>query len=258
MKYQDLCIKISEVLRAKGVNTVYFEDVNLLNSEDVIYPAAVVQLVRVEQERDSDRYTIMLTIAEKQQDAKIECGTRWINIDKGLTWQDGGASGTGLLRFATLQQINELQVFGTPNVPSTYRFSFTTVNNAQHSCVAYFIQYWTPSVTPKKSEFYKRLFDNTSYTFTIQDYTRVCVDFEKNVDFEIKRNAISLEQKVTLARVNAPIMDTMRGITDILSDDERIQINSCVTTPFKWKFRDEVEGVTAEINLSLFFDSRCN
>lgn len=257
MKYQDLCIKLSEVLRAKGINTIYFEDVNLLNSEDVIYPAAVVQLVRVEQESHSDRYTIMLTIAEKRQDVKIENATQWINIDKGLTWQDGSITANGMLMFGSLRHINELQVFGTPD--AACRYKLTVASNAITTyCTAYIIQYESPAVTPQISNFYRRLSNNDVFVFSLQNYSRITVDFWQNLDFETKRNAITIEQEVSVVHGNTPNIYDIRGITDILANDERIQINSCVTTPFRWKFRDEVEGITAEINLSLFFDSNCN
>lgn len=257
MKYQDLCIKLSEVLRAKGINTIYFEDVNLLNSEDVIYPAAVVQLVRVEQESHSDRYTIMLTIAKARQDVKIGNGTQWINIDKGLTWQNGGSTSTGVLNFGSLQHINELQVFGTPNTVCRYRFSYSSDVTAKY-CTAYILIYESPAVTPKLSNFYQIVSNNSMCEFSVQGYARIIVDFGENYDFEIKRNAITLEQEVQVVRDDTPNIYAIRGITDILANDEHIHINSCVTTPFRWKFRDEVEGITAEINLSLFFDSRCN
>ena len=259
MKYQDLCIKLSEVLRAKGINTIYFEDVNLLNSEDVIYPAAVMQLVRVEQESHSDRYTIMVTIAKKRQDATNENGTQWINIDKGLTWQNGSMTAYGMLLFEGNRSINELQVFGSPFAAGNYKFSYSSVDASNRSCVAYFSQYDTPAVTAQTTQFYRRMYPHTSYIFTIRNYTRVTVDFEtSNIDFETRRNAITLEQEVSVVRDSTPNVFEIRGVTDILANDERIQINSCVTTPFRWKFRDEVEGITAEINLSLFFDNNCN
>lgn len=256
MKYQDLCIKLSEVLRAKGINTIYFEDVNLLNSEDVIYPAAVVQLVRVEQESHSDRYTIMLTIAKTRQEDKVEYGTRWINIDRGLTWQNGSTNPQGILNFGSLRALNELQVFGTPNAVSVFRIKFSTVGYSY--CNASIINYETPAITNMIGVINARIYENDSYTFSMQNYTRVVVDFYVNADFATKRNAITLEQEVSMTRDNTPNIYDIRGITGILANDEHIQINSCVTTPFRWKFRDECEGITAEINLSLFFDSRCN
>ena len=120
------------------------------------------------------------------------------------------------------------------------------------------MKYESPAVTPSIGNFFKRLSNNSVFTFSVQNYARITIDFLSSVDFETKRNAITLEQEVPVVRDNTPNIFAIRGITDILANDERIQINSCVTTPFRWKFRDEVEGITAEINLSLFFDSNCN
>lgn len=256
MKYQDLCIRLREILRARGINTVYFEDVNLLNSEDVIYPAAVVQLVRVEQETQSDRYTIMLTIAGKRQDAKIENETQWINIDKGLTWQNGSIRENGYLSFGTDVRINELQAFGNPNSANQFRFTFNS--SVLTWCTIFFYFYETPAVTPAIGSSVYRFNSNGSYVKILQNYTRVNIDHVRGADFEIIRNSITIEQAVPVVRDNTPNIYAIRGITDILAEDEHIQINSCVTTPFRWKFRDECEGITAEINLSLFFDNRCN
>lgn len=251
MKYQDLCIKISEVLRAKGINTVYFEDVNLLNSEDVVYPAAVVQLVRVEQERDSDRYTIMLTVCgahnngAKKDDGEFSLIPLPLDVDYGFFYR----TGLGLAYNDTYSDFGISKIL--PRGVQLYSRRMVQIA---------WLDMTYNTIRPKLFSSDERLFiddiipQNTPKTYMQKNaFLRVQTFMDGNDIHDIylyRRNEDCYEIDINTKNI--------RGITEILSEDERIQINSCVTTPFKWKFRDEVEGVTAEINLSLFFDSRCN
>lgn len=250
MKYQDLCIRLSEILRARGINTVYFEDVNLLNSEDVVYPAAVVQLARVEQETQSDRYTIMLTIAEKiGMSTRDSSNEEWQKIDVRIIMNYGYIAHSGMsVLFHQNQPTSgvsdllphsrmKLQNASTPNSFSVLTLGYSEIRPNYFNDVFQVRIVTGSSITLNATPYYRR----------IQSYDNVG-DIRK-VDVFIP---------TTVSRGRTSIVNNVRGITEILAEDEQIQINSCVTTPFRWKFRDECEGITAEINLSLFFDSRCN
>lgn len=250
MKYQDLCIRLSEILRARGINTIYFEDVNLLNSEDVVYPAAVVQLARVEQETQSDIYTIMLTIAEKiGMPTRVEGDEEWQKIDVRILATYGYMvhSGSTIYFNKTLNTCGisdilpkcrlKLQKRVMPNDISILTFGYKELRPNYFNDV-FNVSFSRSEVTYlNESPYYRRI---QSYDSTGDVH---------NVDVFVPKQ---------VSRGRTSIVNNVRGITDILAEDEHIQINSCVTTPFRWKFRDECEGITAEINLSLFFDSRCN
>lgn len=264
MKYQDLCIRLSEILRARGINTIYFEDVNLLNSEDVVYPAAVIQLVRVEQETQSDRYTIMVTIAKGCSMIK-EVGSEDVvirpNFNEIFPHMHYEVQAQ---YFYASNSTDSAFVYGKKRLIGDYPISINMqpVEYRRDGLVLLLLFNDGQPETPPNRTINALL--ERAYTPTGDEQMYAVVFRPKANLYDIKY-AAEICQKSTITFIGAKRYERsisttidLRGITDILANDERIQINSCVTTPFRWKFRDEVEGITAEINLSLFFDSRCN
>lgn len=258
MKYQDLCIAIQQIAQHYGVNSVFYEDINLLNSEDVVYPALVCQLKNVALQDSYDRYTLVLTLARVVQDrsesVREDRVTRMIRLDNPAEWEAGRYSyGTGMPTYAGLTNSRWMNII--------FIQTGSQVKISNNSADAYGVYAFYRTIG------WNALIGNTErwindYVINInQDcYLRLCYD---NVSVA---NVGSLNTQLTIISSNShtipmqPIIShgTIRAIIAALNNAHGVQVEDCNVQPFRWKFRDEVEGITAEINLSLFFDSNCN